>query len=236
MRYLITATILILFLGITSFDKESKQAKKYLIKVFSQYEKIEKYSLSLKYKLYRQNNRKDIIQNYESDFLKSKNNSYRKMADIEMFVVDSTLYTIDKELKEIQISKTKTYSVIDFKYKDFFKVIDDVKILPIDDKYLLTLFVADENSIPFSRIAVLVNKSLKIEKIVYHYASQMNFGSFYNPDYDLPILEVKFENFEEITKDIPMERLAKYISFSDNKIINNAEALGYKLLDVRPKM
>lgn len=223
--------ILICFWG------SSQNVKDFLNKLNENYASTELRQLDMVYNLFTSVKDSKVIQTYSASYFYGSNFSYRKMDGIEIICKDSTKIQIDHEFKEIEVHYSNELELFDFDVSNMLKYCEKIDIIPISSNniYILNIRIKDNNMIPYSRIRVVCDNKAYIKSIKYHYAAQVNFGTFYQPQYHFPVLEVVFSDYKKVSDLTKIPALSNYIHLSDSSAIASGMYANYSIGDFRPK-
>lgn len=222
---------------LTGLLSHGQNVNDFLFKLNQNYTSDQFQQIDMIYSLFNGTSHSEIIETYTANYIYNHSFSYRKMNDIEIICQDSTMLTIDHEFKEIDISYNHSVGLLEFDVKDMLKYCEKVNLIPLSEKngYLLDLRIKDNNTIPFSSINIKVDQHFFIKEIKYHYVNQVNFGTFYKPNYGLPVLEVEFKEIKKIKDPSELPKLTEFIQQRNSIIEVTKKFSNYSLEDFRPK-
>ena len=220
---------------LASFSSYGQNIKEILTRLNQHYVGQDLRQVNMQYRLFKGHDFSDIVQTYQASYVYNETFSYRKMDGVEIICQDSMQLKIDHEFKEIDISHASAFDVLNFDIKEMLKCYEDVKIIPIPQKqhYVVDISIKNDNAIPYSRIRMTLDKDFLIKSIRYHYVNQVNFGTFSQPDYHLPVLEVTFTDFQKVKEKTKLPSIDQFISRKDNAVEGTINYINYTITDFR---
>jgi hypothetical protein len=212
-----------------------QSGKDYLEKVRYNYEDVESFEVYMNYMLFKGFNSDTVLSEYNSVFYKKGDNSYRKINDTQIVVVDGIELNIDHVQKLMILSTPRDLSAFDFNLKNTLKQCDKVIVGSRNGNILITMIIKDKIDLPFGKMELEIDKKHFIKEVVIYYNTKTNFaGSYFDQDYDFPKLVVQYNGFKTKWKDKEnLLQLKNYISVTESGIFGAGIHSSYQILDYR---
>lgn len=226
---------IVIYFLLISAQSFAISGKEFLKNIRSNYEDLKSLELSINYKLYQGYLSDKVVEEYNSEYMRSESGSYRKIGDTEIISTNSQQLMIDHESNVMYLTKSQRDNPLNIDIKETLKFCKDIIVKDNGDTKELRLLIKDGTDLPYAQVKVDVDKRFWISSITFYYAIQVDFSdSYYTKEMDNPRLEVSYVKLKKRWNDREdLLSLDRFIKKSNSQFKTTSLYSSYQLLDLR---
>jgi len=227
--------LIIIVLLVFAQNASSQTVEEVLSNIYKQYSSNESLRFETTYNLYKTFDAKEIHQSYRGVFHKNGDNDiYMKINDTEILNNKEVSIKASHTEKALLLSNPELNVAGDFDMKELLKIYKQNNFEDKQDYWEIEL-IANEMTLPHSKIVLHVTKDYLLKKQVFFYSESVNFSKDYKKsDIQTPKLEITYSNYNRDLMDEKLFATSKFLQIKNDKsAVLSSSLKGYELLDKR---